>query len=66
MEHLSLKYGDHLSFTGTVDGHEYARVDYIELIEKGDGIYENVATVQAGDVFDSDISGYINPVNTIV
>ncbi|MGK7940825.1 MAG: SdrD B-like domain-containing protein, partial [Crocosphaera sp.] len=66
VEHLSLKYGDHLSFTGTVDGHEYARVDYIELIEKGDGIYENVATVEAGDVFDSDISGYVNPVNTIV
>ncbi len=68
VEHLYLEYGDTLSFKGSVNGHEYARLDYIELIEKGDtaGIYENVATVKAGDVFDTDISGYINPVNTVV
>ena len=68
VEHIHLEYGDTLSFKGTVDGYEYARIDYIELIKKGDsdGIYENVATVEAGDVFDTDISGYINPVNTVV
>ena len=68
VEHLYLEYGDTLSLKGSVNGHEYARVDYIELIEKNDtaGIYENVATVKAGDVFDTDISGYINPVNTLV
>ena len=68
VEHLYLEYGDTLSLKGTVNGGEYARVDYIELIEKGNttGIYENVATVKAGDVFDTDISGYINPVNTVV
>ena len=59
VEHLYLEYGDTLSFTGSVDGAEYARVDYIKLIEKGDGIYENVATVEAGGVFDSDASGYV-------
>ncbi|NET73746.1 MAG: hypothetical protein F6K62_23250, partial [Sphaerospermopsis sp. SIO1G2] len=30
--------------------------------EEISGTYQNVATVNAGSVFDSDISGYVNPV----
>ncbi|MGB5592926.1 MAG: SdrD B-like domain-containing protein, partial [Crocosphaera sp.] len=62
-EHITIEYGDSLTLKGIEDDYEFARFDYIELVKKGDedGIYENVATVEAGDVSDSDMSGYVNP-----
>ena len=67
-EHLTIETGDVLTLKGYEDGYEFACFDYIELSSKSDGIYENVATVEVGDgdLFSSDISGYINPETTVV
>ncbi|EAZ88187.1 SdrD B-like domain-containing protein [Crocosphaera chwakensis] len=62
-EDITIKHGDSLSLKGITDDTEFARIDYIELVKKGDndGVYENVAKVTADGVSDSDISGYVNP-----
>ena len=61
IEHISLENGDEITLKGIEDNYEFARFDYIKLVNKGGDIYENVGTVEADGVSDSDTSGYVNP-----